>query len=211
MKKIKYIFLLIIIFLVSGCSVKYNLRINNGKVDETIVIPYDKNYKGSYENVLYSIKPTKSYKLKIKDSSAFMEMKNETLTILKTNYAYSHCFNTISVEEDDDYYYIGTSKGFNCMTYSYMDIDNLEISFKTYNIVKENNADSNFLGTYKWNITKDNYAEKNITFVVSKKEHVWYYNYKGIIPGILSVLAVVLVAAIIVRYFSRRSEKANKF
>lgn len=215
MKKGKILFLLFAVLLLSGCEVKYNIKLDNGKISEEIIIPYDKIYKESYEkDYFYDVFNEQKYSTSIEDIKGTKKfvLRTNKLDIMNIsgNDLYDFCYDSIDVLLEENTYYVGTSSEFKCMTYDYLDVDSVEINIKTYNKVIKSNADKNKFGTYTWIINDDNYKNKNIIFVVSKNEYVWYYKYKGLFIGLLSILGVILIGILIKIIFQKKSNKVNK-
>lgn len=215
MKKGKLVFLLLIVLLISGCEVKYNIKLDNGKISEEIIIPYDSTYDDSYSNdYYYDVINGKKYSSNIESIGGtkkfVLRSKKVDITNLTNNDLYDFCYDSINVLLEDNIYYIGTSANFKCMTYDYLDIDTFELNIITYNRVIKSNADKNKLNTYTWILNRDNFNNKNITFVVSKNEYVWYYKYRGLFIGLIGVLAIIMILFLIKIIFTRRSNKANQ-
>lgn len=215
MKKGKIIFLLFIILLLSGCDAKYNISLDNGKISERIILPYDELYKDSYDKeYYYDVLDEQKYITSIENISGVKKfvLKSDKLDVknIGNNDLYDFCYDSIDVLLEDNIYYIGTSSEFRCMTYDYLDVDSVEINIKTYNKVIKSNADKSKFGTYTWVINESNYKNKNITFVVSKNEYVWYYKYKGLFIGLIGVLGIVLIGLLIKKIFQKKSNKVNK-
>lgn len=214
MKKIKIIFMLLAVFLISGCEVKYNIELDYGDINEEIIIPYNKEYDEAYKREFYyDVINDKKYETSFKkingiDKFVLTSKKNDVL-MLANNDLTRFCFDSIDVLLEDNIYYIGTSNIFKCITYDYLDVNKLEINIKTFNKVIESNADKVSIGKYTWVIDENNFNDKNITFVVSKNEYVWYYKYKGLLIGLSIVGIVLFIACLIVVFFQRRSDKAN--
>lgn len=215
MKKRKLLFLLLGILLLSGCEVKYNIELDNGKISEEIIIPYDSIYQESYEQeYYYDVVNNKKYSSSIEHIDGInkfvLKSKKIDIKAISDNDLYDFCYDSINVLLEDNIYYIGTSGNFKCMNYDYLDIDTFELNIKTYNKVIKSNADKNKLNTYTWVINRDNFNNKNITFVVSKNQYVWYYKYRGLFIGLIGVLAIVLIIFLIKTIFSKKSSKANE-
>lgn len=212
MKKHKILILSILLLMICGCDVKYNINITGSKITEEIILPNDNNYqKEDLENKFYyNVNENKKYELELKKDKIVLTNTKTTLDTLSNNNLYNSCFSKIDSYEKEGLYYIATSTDFSCMYYEYQPIDNITISIKTYNKVKESNADKIGFNTYTWVFNKDNYIDKNIYIVINKNEYVWYYRLRGLIIGLSIILVLVLIVSIIIKIFENRSNKENK-
>lgn len=184
-KNIKLLILLAFVFLVSGCSVKYNLTINeDSSINEEVIASENTNrleaktrLKGEQAfNYLYNM-----FKRHDEDINTNYSTKNAITygtarVIHKDIYDFaskfsSDIFERVEVLKNDDEITITTTQkdklGSGSVTsYVYDDIEiNISIPFK----VIENNADSISKNTYTWNIKK-NEKEKIIKIVYRDNE-----------------------------------------
>lgn len=168
----KYILLLIFLVILTGCDVKYELNFQDENLIENIQLTLKNNEKDKIDE----LKRTRPY--------AIFNWSNERLYNVNydpgilnfiANYSYTYnidefkqaknigdCFDAYSFVKQNDNYILSTSKGFNCMTYSYVPINNLIIEITTNHEVLENNADETKNNKYIWNITNDNTSDKQI-------------------------------------------------
>lgn len=182
---IKILMLLIFIFLVSGCSVEYNLNINeDSSINEEVVAYENTNrlesktrLKGEQAcNYLYNM-----FKRDNEDISVNYSEKNSVTygtarTIHKdiddfASKFSSDIFEKVEVLRNEDEITITTVQkdklgGDSVTSYIYDDIEiNITIPFK----VTEHNADSVSKNTYTWKINKDQ-EEKTIKIVYKDNE-----------------------------------------
>lgn len=218
-KKILVLLLITFIFFLTGCDAKYEMEIKNSKITENISVSIPSKYteKEINENIDYfGINSDSAYNQKIvkKDNESIISLSGKKLKISdffnSSDSFVNKCYNKVSFVLEDGKYYIGTSKGFKCLTYEYMELNNVTINIKTYHKVYDNNADKVSGNTYTWHINKDNISTSNILFVVSKNDYVWYYEYRYLFGGLLAVSAVCLLTYIIISIFRTSSKKANK-
>lgn len=219
MKK-KILLLVTTLFLITGCQPKLTYEINSGKITESISIDVDDEYSksrleetieyyGYNKNNGYKYNVSKidnGYNINIKGSKQSLESFVENNNLVNT------CYNIVdlSYEENEKRYYLGTSKGYNCMTYDYMETTGIEITIKTFNKVYETNADSKGFGTYTWKINGANFEESSIIFIVSSNQYVWYYKYRYLFIGLGTILVIGIVFLIVREIFSNSSKKANE-
>ena len=215
MKKIKLIILLLAVLIMSGCEIKYNIELKNGRISEEIIIPYIEEYKDSYvREYYYDIINERKYSseiIEIDNKKNFvLKSKRVGLDILANNDLTRFCYDSMEVLEQDGTYYIGTSSIFKCMTYDYLDVDKIEINIKTYNKVFESNADKKSYNKHTWIIDENNFHDKNIIFVVSKNEYVWYYKYKNLFLGLLGIVVLIGLGFLIRMIILYMSDRANR-
>ena len=212
MKKNKILILIVLSLLISGCDVKYNINIRGKNISEEIILPNVDNYTEDTftNNYYYDINGNKKYDVKIDEDKIVLYNKKTKLSTLATNNLYDFCFSKIDSFEEDGYYHFRTSSDFNCMVYEFIPVDKITIVLNTFNKVSNHNADEVKFGKYIWNIDKDNYKNKQIYFTVKKNEYLWYYRFRGLIIGLLSVLLFTLLCFGIIKTFKTRSNKENK-
>ncbi len=216
-KKILLI-LLISVFSLTGCSAKCEMEIKNGSITENISISVPNEYTEKKINGLieyYGINEDSAFNQKITKNSSFMDIsltgKKEKLDSFFSDDGFiKKCYNKVSFILEDGKYYIGTSKGFKCLTYDYMELDNISISIKTYNKVYDNNADDVKGNVYTWKIDKSNVSNHSMMFVVSKNDYVWYYKYRYLFGGLIAVCSLFIVIYLIILTFKSSSNRVNK-
>lgn len=215
MKKNYLLFLAL--FLLSGCSVEYNLEFNDEILEEEIILgPLTENAKAELDFIEpYAI-----------DNYDYQELYNVDITdtTLKLNYKYSknlydmsnslnECYDLSNFSYDDEYYYLLTSNEFKCLNYAGYETDEVRINFKTnYNVVSTN-ADYTDDDTYTWIINNSNYQNKPIEIKLEKKDYTKKddSNNKGnplmfwLIVGIAAVI-LILVGINIKKKIDRRDE-----
>ena len=218
-KKQLILILIIFVFSSTGCDAKYEMEIKNSKITENISVSIPSKYteKEINENIDYfGINSDSAYNQEIakKEKDSIISLSGKKLKISdffdSSDSFINKCYNKVSFILEDGKYYIGTSKGFKCLTYEYMELDSVSISIKTYHKVYDNNADKVSNNVYTWNINKDNISINNILFVVSKNEYVWYYRYRYLFGGIIAVSAIFLVTYLVISIFRGTSKRANK-
>lgn len=167
--------LVIIIFLLTGCDIKYDLEYKNGKFKESATISEQK-VKGVTLPTLEEISKERSH-FKITDNEYYKYSydynkitNREKINLFFTydhflpneSYAYKNCFRIKEFLDKNDTYYIGLND-FSCLL-----VGDLNVTFRTDKKVYETNADYEDFenGIFKWNDVK-----KGIKILVSKKEN----------------------------------------
>lgn len=219
MKKILF---LLIILLLSGCSVNYDLEISENGFSENISgeISKDEFDMPSQENADLLI-----YDLLYLDQSVIInsdEIYNRTIedsnNIVKFNYNYkfinnfkdsqiiNNCFEKHLIEETDNMYIIKLGGNFYCQY-----ADQIHVKVTTDNYVIENNADKVEDDNYYWTLSEGSKNNNTITLVVSKDVKKSNLNSEGNINyfqviGITLFLILVLVIFVLYKKH-KNSEK----
>lgn len=170
MKKIKIVFLSLIILLVTGCAGTYNLTINEDlSVKENISVNFS-GEESSYDRINDLLRrekvkedeytlTTEGYNLKLDYTHEYTDIEDYLLNSL----LYKQLFDSISYDSDNKEVALSTGNIFNLSTSklnnSY-NIKNLQINVTTPLDVIEENADMINENTYSWtldNTTKEKY------------------------------------------------------
>lgn len=180
MKK-KILFMLLLLFLTSGCDVTYNLSFYDNNFNENISF-YINNTKDNIETIEI-LKNTEQQVYYVDEDIGKLNYKKnyiEENNKIKFSYNFDYgldfsfsrplkeCFNTYSFIDEKNYYIIQTGDEFNCFVYDYMFIDNIKIIFETDKKVLEHNADLIDGNKYIWNFNSKDSLNKNITLKIDK-------------------------------------------
>lgn len=204
MKKIKYILLILIIFILTGCSGNYNLTFNKDlTINEELNILIDNNdntyektqdlfKKGEIDPDKYEIMIDKD-KVKIVYKETYSSFENYYLN----SKLYRSLFENIEYEKDNTGMSINTNsrlklndKNNQNIINSY-DIDDFKINVSIPFNVTENNADSIKDNTYTWDLNNsDTYKEINLK-----------YDYRNDrTPSIVLISTIVIISVGIILY-----------
>lgn len=174
----KKIILVVVLLLLCGCSVEYNVNIGSD-IEETVII--DDNI--TVQTPAFINDQGSSETNEIIDGIKYYELQNnQTNTVYKYNFSFSNyaqstavntCLKSMKLSNSDNKYILTTTNHFTCMDY-YPKIDDITVNLTitdTYNIISHNAdvANNNIL---TWNINRNNYKDKNIQLIFSKKEGV---------------------------------------
>lgn len=204
MKKIKYILLILIVFILTGCSGDYNLTFNKDlSINEELNILIDNN-DNTYERTLDLLKKAEidpdKYEIMI-DKDKVKIVYKETYTSFENYYLnsklYRSLFENIEYEKDNTGMSINTKSRFklndknNQSIINAYDIDNFKINLSIPFNVTENNADSIKDNTYTWNLNNsDTYKEINLK-----------YDYRNDrVPSIVLISTIVIISVGIILY-----------
>ena len=189
----KYIFLIICLFIVTGCDITYDLEIGKDNSLETTTMTeaygndstlYD-NYANSFIPLskkistddldYYDQNNVKSYEIiDISDDSNFGLKTNgkfnKNISIAESSIASFGAVNAI--KEDDESITINVDKNLSLFR-RYPTLNNLIVNIKVNNYkVISHNADKKKFNTYTWNFNRNNYNKKNIKLEISKQNIV---------------------------------------
>ena len=162
MKKI--LFLIFMIFLLSGCSATYHLTIDDEKfieklsvenvtidTTEKIFLPTNYNVEES-EAFNRKIKGIDYYNVKMKDNNYSLSYEFNS-----KEFSYSRilnsCYKKIEALYNDGDYIISTVGDFNCFEY-YNDLDHVQVKITSHYKLVDTNADEIDGHNYIWNINK---------------------------------------------------------
>lgn len=211
MKKIKYILLVLIVLLFTGCSGSYNLKFDKdlSVTEELNVViedkddAYDKTYaifeqanisEDKYEIVIIDDEVRIKYKEKY-DTFEKYYLNSKLYKMLFENLEYKKNNKGISIDAKgnlklDDYD--------NPDIINSYDISDLKINITSPFGVNDSNADSIKENTYTWNLnSKDTYKEISIDFSYEQD------NVYGIIMLLVIGAAVIATLVYVIRYLVR--------
>lgn len=165
MKKI--IFLLISCFILTGCSINYNLDINDDNFTETItgnVLNSEINNNDNYSINMYNFLINTEQKAFYNNDNIFYNKSTNKINDkidFEYNYTFNssnfnnsriinECFDNHAFDYKDGIYYLVVSGKFNCY------YTNTNINITTDHKVISNNAETINDNTYSWTITEKN-------------------------------------------------------
>ena len=204
MRKIKFILLILLVFIITGCSGNYNLTFNKDlSINEELNILID-NSNNAYERTLDLLKKAEidpdKYEIMI-DKDKVKIVYKETYTSFENYYLnsklYRSLFENIEYEKDNTGMSINTKSRFklndknNQSIINAYDIDNFKINLSIPFNVTENNADSIKDNTYTWDLNNsDTYKEINLK-----------YDYRNDrVPSIVLISTIVIISVGIILY-----------
>jgi len=209
---LKKIFLVLIVLLLSGCSVEYRLNFNDNNLEEIVTLNIMNNEKNKIEelkqNQVYAISDVMSqqlYDVTYEDNKVIYKYNYSFETIKRALYI-NQCFDAIGFTKENDEYIILTSEGFNCMNYSYVPVDGVTVKITSNRKVIDSNADKVNNDEYIWEINDQNASKKSIyiKFGEVKKS---FFNKKTI--GIISLSIIVFSVISVIGYIAIQNKKNN--
>ena len=212
----KFILLLIMTFLFTGCNCNYTLKIDD-KVSEKIevVVPnsISDTKKNQVDNILKDLNPIiDDYDHKYKYNVNKKFEGNSTIYNLDTEYdnykdstLLAQCFEHAVFEENDDYIIINASGKFGCL----YDNDEIKINIKTDKYVSSNSANLVNKNTYTWKIDRSNRDDVSIKATIMKNMADKEVEPKVIFKNVFKAIMVFLLICGGI-YLYLQIEKGNK-
>ena len=231
--KFKYFGLILIIFMMCGCTAEVNLEISDSKIKESVDITFyqDAIYtkdiiKASFRNYIPIY--ARDVIVDAEEDRPFPNTKyyEKTETDLGNGYRfnYSYDFNINEYEEartikdgfrsynvsvDQDNGNISISTDNNGLLYfdDYPLLEEVRINIRTNYLVEENNADSVNGNTYTWIFDKD--TKKSINMLINTSTNDNSANI-GIENVIFPIICIVLFVFVVLLILFQKNNKNNK-
>lgn len=203
--------ILIMLLLLTGCSIEYNVDINDNIVEETITgYVTDKEIgdgsKGTGLNIYYDLLYKEQHALIFGDDLYTKNISEKGKKIYYNfEYAYENnykdsmiinsCYENVLFTEDDNFYYINLGGEFSCMY-----ADKINVSVFSYNTIIDSNADKISDDKYIWTIENENDADINLTISKTLKKENYSNSSKG--KGmktfrIVSFIILIILSAVV--------------
>lgn len=214
------------LFILSGCTSQYELKIDGDQFNETIttyIYSGDREYDMSlfegtldYGDRIGAFMTDDSYPFfqnydfvydkkveKIADYEKVQLKYKYTAEEFKKSNAINLCFQQFQFNEEKDRYIINLSGYFYCLYNN----ESLDIMIETKNEVFQNNADEVNNNKYIWHITKENFKDVEISLNLSKNKS------KGTVILISIVLSIVIgfIITFLILSILKKKSKANQF
>lgn len=214
MKKI--IFLLLICLLLTGCTVNYNLDINDNNFKETLtgnVLNTELNNNDNTDINMFSYLITGDQPAFYKNDNIFFnKTTNNTTNGIDFDYNYTfneynfnnsriinECFDNHIYEYKDNTYYLVVSGKFNC---NYSETTNINIT-TDYNVTA-NNAQTIKNNTYTWTIDENN--KDNIYFFITiDKTNKSNFDFQWSTFKTIGLIIIILLSSICI-YFLKKDK-----
>lgn len=228
---VRKIIVLLLLFIISGCDVNYNITISNDSVSESSNLLFtpsdmdsneyysvgnefssfsefiDSYYKQDYYAYSYNYNDFSKYEKSTFSNSngSGFELKYDYNL---NNYGNSNMFNACrnsSYNIDDKNIIIDVKNICNCFyNDSYNNLDTVRINIKCNLKVLNNNADSVRDNIYTWIIDKEKCLDKSIYIKIKKSQ-----NYGNVLIIISILVILILVVIFMVVYIRRKNIQNN--
>ena len=183
--KNKLIILIVLLFMVTGCTAQYDLEIDDSTITETTTVKVPKTAMTKEEATVYSkqeIPITQDPKQKTFYNSSINENQNfyylsfkyphnfETFT---NSYFVKQCYKEVTLTDNSKQIELSTSDLFMCINLQDgFHVDSAQINITTKLKVIDNNADEINDNTYTCNINENNYLNKPIKITIQKEKNL---------------------------------------
>lgn len=218
----KMLWLTLLVFIITGCDVNYNLEVTNDYMIESVDFWYDNNAENekiidnylevnhqAYFDMDLGINYNYSQK-KIKDDGKIgMNLRyNYSSDNLQNSSLLDRCYYKKSVTVTDSEIVLYTDGKTNCL---YLDdnknFDSLTINIKTDLPVIENNADEVNGNTYTWKINEKNYQNHPINIRISREDDEEQFNFWIIVIIAVIICLIILIALGVIYIKNRKNNK----
>lgn len=218
MKRIKTLFVLVSMLLLSGCSAEYNLNIQDDIYSESIKVTLndldDSSFIENFDSTEQYISNTPTTELiyfKEKDDDGENSIYTFTHDFSFDEFRGSlsnKCFDNLKLEEDAGIYSL-TAYGFNCLNDHQIYADTYKINIKTNYKVINNNADEVKGNIYTWFIDQKDNKNKNIIFQYSKiKSEIPTEN--SILPMIIPIIISIIILISVIIFNSYKNNNRGE-
>ena len=216
---------IIILILITGCSVEYNLNIDSSFSEHTVYIPESSEEmidgtqyrlpalfgesRLTYDNS--NLKEIKYYNIKtLKDNKFSFNFVYDDNQLNDSNIANS-CYQFFSVDAKENEVSILTGNKFYCFDV-YEELDSVTININSNYKVIQSNADKIVGKKHTWYITRENASNKPIIFVYDKsKKNMTIMQYLiDNVPLVVVVGTTLMLGGITFLIINTKKKKANK-
>lgn len=219
------ILFIIILILITGCSVEYNLNIDNSFSEHTVYIP--ESSEEMIDVTQYRLPALFSESRLTYDNSNLKEIKYYNIKTLKDNkfsfnFVYDDnqlndsniantCYQFFSVDTKENEVSILTGNKFYCFDV-YEELDLVTININSNYKVIQSNADKIVGKKHTWYITRENASNKPIIFVYDKsKKNMTIMQYLiDNVPLVVVVGTTLMLGGITFLIINTKKKKANK-
>lgn len=212
----KKIFILLCLLLLTGCNVTYEIKLNNNKIKEKLVLIESNKSLFDVENDTgWTLRQTfdsllnesdefsvEEYSVKSlnKEGQLGVEYNSNKISELRNSSVINQCYTNPSFEVNDSIVTINTGTNFTCYDF-YDNLETIKVVLTTNHKVISSNADIVEDNKYIWNITEN--GNKQIEFSYDKD--IVNKNYL-----LIAIVCIGLVSAIVGTgtyvYYKRKRE-----
>lgn len=209
MKRARYIIVLLLLFIVSGCDIKYNISFNKKDIDENITISgLNNSLHSDLVDPIYYFFQGYPYNILSNPNSSNVTQEWLSLSDFKDNsILFKEFIDSDSIKIDGKK--VKFDLYINANVQSYLDLygrpDNIDFSIVVPYYVSSHNATNVNGDTYTWKFTDIENAHIKINFDMGKS--------KNFIKNIFSICTIAIVLVIIcamIVYFINKNKKNNE-
>lgn len=209
MKRARYIIVLLLLFIVSGCDIKYNISFNKKNIDENITISgLNNSLQSDLVDPIYYFFQGYPYNILSNPNSSNVTQEWLSLSDFKDNsILFKEFIDSDSIKIDGKK--VKFDLYINANVQPYLDLygrpDNIDFSIVVPYYVSSHNATNVNGDTYTWKFTDIENAHIKINFDMGKS--------KNFIKNIFSICTIAIVLVIIcamIVYFINKNKKNNE-
>lgn len=219
--KIKYFSLILIIFMMCGCSAEVNLEISDNNIDESVDITFYQNavyskdiIKSSFRNYIPIYASDVIVDAEIDQPFPDIKYYEKTETDLGNGYLFNYRYNfdineyeeartvkdgfrNYNISVNDSNHTISITTDNNGLLYfdDYPLLEEVRVNIKTDYFVEENNADSVDGNIYTWVFNRD--SNKSIDMLINTENNVSNGYNLNIIDNLTPIVFVIVVVLVI--------------
>ena len=225
--KVKYLLVLICVFLLTGCDIEYDLTIDSDTFDESINMAFSKSDTNYDDVIIYRDNKTpisldsdekNFYNTSVTDDGNNYNLKynyKHNISSFKNSYFLNNCYPNSMIVDNGKSISFSSGEKFSCFSGDDgLQADSIIINITTDMKVLKNNADEVTDNTYTWRLDMYNYFNKTVEFELEKNN-----TFEEVVEDIknpnetssltfLILLPIVLIG-IIIFLFNRHKAKKN--
>ncbi len=232
--KIKYFSLILIIFMMCGCSAEVNLEISDNNIDESVDITFYQNavyskdiIKSSFRNYIPIYASDVIVDAEIDQPFPDIKYYEKTETDLGNGYLFNYRYNfdineyeeartvkdgfrNYNISVNDSNHTISITTDNNGLLYfdDYPLLEEVRVNIKTDYFVEENNADSVDGNIYTWVFNRD--SNKSIDMLINTENNVSNGYNLNIIDNLTPIVFVIVVVLVILLLLILKNRNNNK-
>lgn len=209
MKKVRYIIILLLLFIVSGCDIKYKVSFNKKNINENITISgLNNNLQSDLIDPIYYFFQGYPYNILSNPDSSSVTQDWLSLDDFKDNSILFKEFidnNSIKIKGKK----VQFDLYINDNVQSYLDLygkpDNIDFSIEVPYYVSSHNATNVNGDTYTWKFTDIENAHIKINFDMGKSK-----NYMQTFFSVCTIVIVLVIIGSTIVYFVNKNKKNNE-
>lgn len=209
MKKVRYIIIILLIFIVTGCNIKYNISFNETNVNENIEISgLNGNWQNDLIDPIYYFFQGYPYDILSNPDSSNIKQDWLSLDDFKDNsILFKEFIDNNSIKIDDKKVVIDLYVNDNVQSYLklYGRPKNIEFSLTIPYYVSSHNATNVNGDTYTWKFTDIENAHIKINFDMGKSK-----NYMQTFFSVCTIVIVLVIIGSTIVYFVNKNKKNNE-
>ena len=218
----RIISIILITIFITGCSAKYNLKIDDSVIEEELLL-YNANITELKKNNIptnYEYDDIDTFNKKIKDIDYYKIDYNDNNTSINHTFNYkdfkkstilNKCYDSVDTYTDGKSFIISTVGDFKCFDY-FEDLDEVNINIYSQYRLINSNADNKNGFNYQWNINTNNISNGiYLELDLSKRNNTLLEMiYTSKLYYTIIIIGLTLACAIVYLIFKKISDAKDK-